>query len=367
MRGADNPRPEDVAIVGIGIHVPGAYGVEKFWQNLCGEVESIRALTDEELLAAGIPRQVFEGPDYVRSGAPLDGVAEFDPDFFGMGSQEGAVMDPQHRHLLECCWEALEDAGKIPSQFPGSIGVYAGCGMGTYFHRNVVTHADLMANQGYFLLRHTGNDKDFLATRISYALDLKGPSIGVQTACSTSLVAVHLACQALIFGECDLALAGGATIEIPNRQGYVFREDEILSPDGHCRPFDHKAAGTVFGSGAGAVVLRRLSDALADGDPIYAVIRGSAVNNDGGGKVGYLAPSVDGQAAAVAEALDVAEVQAGEIGYVEAHGTGTAGRRPDRDRRPERGVRPHGQRPRHQYCAIGSVKSEHRSPRHRRR
>ena len=317
-------RSEDIAIVGMAAHVPGADDVATFWKNIRGGVESVRTLTAEELLASGVSPSESEHPDYVPAGGFLDNVRGFEPEFFGLGAREGAIMDPQHRHFLECCWEALEDAGHVPSRFDGAIGVYAGCGPGSYFYRNVLRNRELLDSVGYFLLRHTGNDKDFLPTRVSYALDLKGPSIGVQTACSTSLVAVHMAAQALLSGECDLALAGGVTIEVPHHRGYLFRENEILSPDGHCRPFDREAAGTVFGSGAGVVALRRLQDALDAGDDVYAVIRGTAVNNDGAGKVGYLAPSVDGQAAAVIEAIEVADVPADSIGLVEAHGTGTA-------------------------------------------
>ena len=304
--------------------IPGANSPTEFWRNLRDGVESVRFLSAEELRASGVSTRESELPNYVAAGGFLEGYRDFDPEFFGLGGREGAIMDPQHRHFLECCWEALEDASHVPANFDGAIGVYAGCGPGSYFHRNVLRNRDLLNSVGYFLLRHTGNDKDFLPTRASYSLNLKGPSIGVQTACSTSLVAVHMAAQALLSGECDMALAGGVTIEVPHHQGYLFRENEILSPDGHCRPFDKDAAGTVFGSGAGVVALRRLQDALDDGDDVYAVIRGTAVNNDGAGKVSYLAPSVDGQAAAVIEALEVADVPAETIGLVEAHGTGTA-------------------------------------------
>jgi acyl transferase domain-containing protein len=195
--------------------------------------------------------------------------------------------------------------------------------MGSYFYFNLCSHLDLVEQTGMFLLRHTGNDKDFLSTRLSHILDLRGPSVNVQTACSTSLVAVHYAAQALLGGECDMAVAGGVTIELPQGRGYLYKEGEILSPDGHCHAFDHRAQGTVFGSDAGAVILRRLTDAIADGDHIWAVIKGTAVNNDGADKAGYLAPSVGGQAAAVAEAQAVAGVTAESIDYVECHGTGT--------------------------------------------
>jgi acyl transferase domain-containing protein/thioesterase domain-containing protein/acyl carrier protein len=312
-----------IAVVGMACRFPGADSPERYWENIRDGVESIRSYTDEELLAAGVRRAELDCPNYVKRGAPIEKMEHFDAEFFGFGPQDAAIMDPQHRALLECAWEALESAGHPPDGFDGSIGVYAGCGMNSYFIQNLASNPELVDSVGYFLLRHTGNDKDFLATRISYCLDLKGPSINVQTACSTSLVAIHEAASSLLALECDMALAGGVTFELPHRQGYLYAEGEILSPDGRCRAFDHRAQGTVFGSGAGMVVLRRLQDALDDGDPIIAVLRGSAVNNDGSGKVGYLAPSVDGQAAAVAEALEVAGIDADAISYVEAHGTGT--------------------------------------------
>lgn len=313
----------DIAIVGMSLHVPGAQTVEQFWQNLCAGEESIRDLSPAELEAAGVKEAQRLAPGYVSRAAVLDQVADFDAEFFGFSPKEAAILDPQHRHFLECAYEALESAGHPPERFDGSIGVFAGCGMGAYFAFNLLRNPDLVRDVGLFLLRHTGNDKDFLTTRVSYCLDLKGPSVGVQTACSTSLVAVHTACQSLLAMECDMALAGGSTIEIPHGVGYQYVEDEILSPDGHCRAFDARSKGTVFGSGAGVVALRRLGDALEDQDHIFAVIRASAINNDGSGKVGYLAPSVEGQAAAAAEALALADLDAGSIGYLECHGTGT--------------------------------------------
>jgi acyl transferase domain-containing protein/acyl carrier protein len=314
----------DIAIVGMALRFPGASSPRQFWSNLEGGVESVRRFSDDELAQAGASREELSNPNYVKSGVVLEEFDGFDAEFFGFGPKEAAILDPQHRHFLECAWEALEDAGHPPESFGGSIGVFGGCGMGAYFAFNLLTNRDLVEKEGLFLLRHTGNDKDFLTTRVSYTLNLKGPSMSVQTACSTSLVAAHLACQSLLSGECDMALAGGVTIEIPHARGYLYHPGEILSPDGHCRAFDHRAAGTIFGSGAGIVVLRRLEDAVRDGDHVYAVIKGSAVNNDGSGKVGYLAPSVDGQAAAIVEAMAVAGASADSIGYVECHGTGTA-------------------------------------------
>ena len=315
---------EPIAIVGMAVDFPGAPSVKTFWENLREGVESITAVSEEALLAAGETPDRIHQKNYVAAAARLDGFDHFDADFFGFSAKEAAILDPQHRKFIEVAYSSLENAGHPPERFDGAIGVYAGCGMGSYFYFNLCSNPDLVDDVGMFLLRHTGNDKDFLATRVSHILDLKGPSVNIQTACSTSLVAAHYACDALRRGECDMALAGGVTIELPQGRGYLFKENEILSPDGHCHAFDHRAQGTVFGSGAGCVVLRRLSDALADGDHIWGVIRGSAINNDGADKASYLAPSVDGQASAVATALDAAGVQAGSVDYVECHGTGTS-------------------------------------------
>ena len=313
----------DIAVVGMGARLPDAQTVSAFWRNLASGHCSVRDLTDEQLLAAGETVQRLRDPRYVKSGVVLDGFDEFDAEFFGLSPKEAAIMDPQHRQFLECTWEALEDSTHVPDRFDGPVGVFAGCGMGSYFAFNVLRNRQLMEEVGLFLLRHTGNDKDFLATRVSYCFDLKGPSINVQTACSTSLVAIHYACQSLLSGEVDMALAGGSTIEVPHGRGYTYTEGEILSPDGRCRAFDHRSRGTVFGSGAATVALRRLEDAVADRDHIYAVIKGSAINNDGRSKVGYLAPSVDGQAAAIAEAQAMADVDPADVDYIECHGTGT--------------------------------------------
>lgn len=345
----------DIAIVGLALRVPGATTPEAFWHNLAEGVESRQAYDEVQLLARGVPAGVLEDPHYVRSGMPLQDMEHFDPEFFGFSPKEGAILDPQHRHFYEVAWEALERAGHPPSKFDGHVGVFAGCGMAAYFAHNILGNRELLASTGLFLLRHTGNDKDFLATRVSYAFDLKGPSINVQTACSTSLVATHLAVQSLLSRECDMALAGGVTIELPHAVGYAYKEGEILSPDGHCRSFDHRSRGTVFGSGVGVVVLRRLADALADGDHIHAIIKGSAVNNDGAAKVGYLAPSVDGQAAAISEAIAMAGVAADSIQYVECHGTGTPVGDPIEITALTQAFRESTDRL--QFCYVGSVKS----------
>lgn len=344
-----------IAIIGMAGRFPGAPNVGRFWQNLQSGVESVRSFSDAELLAAGVSAEELAQPEYVKSGVVLEDLDMFDAAFFGFSPRDASIMDPQHRVFLECAWEALEDAGHAPCAFDGTIGVYAGSGMNSYMIHNLLTNPQLVASAGLFLIRQTGNDKDVLATRVSYELNLHGPSLSVQTACSTSLVAVHLACQSLLNQECDIALAGGVTIEFPHGRGYLHREGEILSRDGHCRAFDADSSGTVFSSGAGVGVLRRLDDALADGDTIHAVILGSAINNDGSRKVGYLAPSVDGQAEVIAEALGVAGVEPGDISYVETHGTGTRVGDPIEIKALTqafgRDIRRKG------YCAIGSLKT----------
>jgi acyl transferase domain-containing protein/thioesterase domain-containing protein len=345
----------DIAIVGMAGRFAGARNLAEYWDNLRGGVESIRALSDEELLAAGVAREDLAHRDYVKVGAPLPDMEAFDGTFFGFTPRESSIMDPQHRHFLECCWLALEDAAHLPEDFDGAIGVYAGSGHNAYMPYNLLSNPALVQSVGFFLLRHTGNDKDFMTTRVSYLLNLKGPSVNVQTACSTSLVAIHTGCQALLNGECDMVLAGGVTIELPHGRGYKYEEGEILSPDGHCRAFDADSKGTVFGSGVGVVVLRRLADAIADGDHIHAVIKGSAINNDGSGKVGYLAPSVDGQAQSISEALNIANISADTISYVETHGTGTPVGDPIEVAALTQVFREHTDAK--QFCGIGSVKT----------
>lgn len=344
----------DIAVVGMAARLPGARHVGEFWNNLRQGVESIADLTEEQLEGAGIDRSLLRNPHYVRRSPILDDLEGFDAGFFGFSPRDAAIMDPQHRHFLEVSWEALEHAGHPPERFAGAIGVFAGCGMNAYMMYNLLPNQQLMRSVGLFLVRHTGNDKDFLATRVSYSFDLKGPSINVQTACSTSLVAVHLAVQSLLAGECDMALAGGVTIELPHRVGYLYQEGEILSRDGHCRPFDADSTGTLFGSGAGCVVLRRLQDAIDDGDQILAIVKGTAINNDGASKVGYLAPSVDGQAHVITEALAMANVSADDISYVETHGTGTAVGDPIEVTALAQAFRGSERRG---YCGLGSVKS----------
>ncbi len=345
----------DIAIVGMAIRVPGASNPEEFWANLKNGVEATQSYTDEQLLAKGVSQSTLSDPNYVKAGIQLQNLDAFDPEFFGFSQKEAGILDPQHRQFYEVCWEALERAGHTPDSFDGAVGVFAGCGMGAYFTFNLLTNPALVDSVGLFLLRHTGNDKDFLSTRVSYAFNLHGPCVNVQTACSTSLVATHLAVQSLLARECDMALAGGVTIEVPHGVGYHYKEGEVLSPDGHCRTFDHRSKGTVFGSGAGVVVLRRLEDALRDGDHIHAVIKGSAVNNDGSRKVGYLAPSVDGQAACITEALAVSDCDADTLSYVECHGTATPVGDPIEIAALTQAFRDTTDRV--GYCRVGSVKT----------
>src|SRR5437868_8444460 len=314
---------QEIAIIGMVGRFPQAADVDELWQNLCDGVESILSFSDEELEAAGVAPTVLQDPRYVKVGTVLEGAELFDAAFFGYTPREAEITDPQQRLFLECAWEALENAGYTPEIFDGLIGVYAGANISTYLLFNLASNPDLVMSVGMYQTL-ISNDKDHLSTRVSYKLNLKGPSITVQTACSTSLVAVHLACQGLLTGECDMALAGGCTLNLPQKVGYWYREGAIQSPDGHCRAFDAQAQGTVDGNVVGIVVLKRLADALADGDTIHAVIKGSAINNDGSLKVGYTAPSVEGQAKVIAMAQAAAGVEPESISYIEAHGTGTA-------------------------------------------
>lgn len=313
---------EAIAIVGMAGRFPGAQSIQELWVNLSNGVEAITLYSDEELLAAGVTQATLQDPAYVKAGAFLDGLEQFDADFFGFSPREAKILNPQVRQFLECSWEALEHAGCVPATYQGAIGVYAGGSENFYFQDHVQPAIDVSSPTNYYQT-FTSNEKDFLGTRLAYKLNLKGPAVSIQTACSTALVAVHMACQGLLTGECDVALAGGVGVYGLERTGYRYEEGMIFSPDGHCRAFDVHSAGTVEGNGVGLVVLKRLQDALDDGDLIHAVIKGSAINNDGSGKVGYTAPSVDGQLNAIQQAIANADVDPATIGYVETHGTGT--------------------------------------------
>ena len=345
---------DGIAIVGMAGRFPGARNVDEFWRNLRDGVEAISFFTEEELGTAGVDSALLRDPGYVRASGALEDTELFDASFFGINHREAEMMDPQHRIFLECAWEALENAGYNAGSYQGRIGVYAGHGVTSYLLSNLYSNRQsLWALGGSQSL--LGNDKDYLSTRVSYKLNLNGPSLSVQTACSTSLVAVHLACQSLLTGECSLALAGGITIAVPQKVGYKYDAGGILSPDGHCRAFDAGAKGTVSGSGVGVVILKRLEDALAEGDTIHAVIRGSAINNDGSQKAGYTAPSIEGQAAVISEALHMAGVDASTIGYIEAHGTGTVIGDPIEVAALTQAFRTGTQAK--EFCAIGSVKT----------
>ena len=341
----------DIAVIGMAGRFPGAPTLEKYWQNLQAGVESITVFSEEELIAAGLEPGVVRDPKYVKAAPVLEDADRFDAAFFGYTPREAEVMDPQHRVFLECAWEAVEQAGYDAERYAGAIGVYAGAAMNTY----LLFSGLLPRFVDDYLLTLTGSDKDFLATRVSYKLNLTGPSLTVQTACSTSLVAVHLACQSLLNRECDMALAGGVSVRVPLTADYFSHESSLFSPDGHCRAFDARARGTIFGSGVGVVVLKRLAEAIADGDTIHAVVKGSAVNNDGATKVDYAAPSLPRQAAMVFEALAYAGVDAETISYVEAHGTGTELGDPIEVAALTRAFRMSTEA--RGYCALGSVKT----------
>lgn len=320
MTVTDTAYDSAVAIVGMAGRFPGAADVDTLWRNLLAGVGGLRAIRDDELARAGVEPEVAAAPNYVRVGGPVEDIDLFDAAVFGFSPQEAEAMEPQHRLFLECAWEALERAGYRPTQPEGNVGVFGGCGFPDYMVLNAARLARDPATARIFA---TGNERDSLTSLVSYKLGLRGPSVTVQTFCSTSLVAVHMACQSLLTYECDLTLAGGAYLPLPQPAGYLHEEGGILSPDGRVRSLDATANGTVMGSGAAVVVLKRLSDALAEGDVIHAVILGSAVNNDGQDRAGYAAPGVEGQAAVVEAALAVAGVKPESVGYVECHAVGT--------------------------------------------
>ena len=311
----------EVAIVGMAGRFPGAPDLERFWESLRSGRESITRFSDAELIEAGVDPELVGDGRYVKARPVLDDADRFDARLFGISPREAELLDPQHRLFLECSWLALEDAGRAGEADAQRTGVFGGTCINTYL-THLVGRLGGSESAGR-LQALMGNDKDYLATRVSYKLGLEGPSMTVQTACSTSLVAVHLAGQSLLTGECDLAIAGGVTVRVPQRVGYLYQEGEIFSPDGHCRTFDADGAGTVFGSGVGVVVLKRLADAERDRDRVRAVILGSAVNNDGSRKVGYSAPRVETQARVISSAHRMADVDPWTIDYVEAHGTAT--------------------------------------------
>ncbi|MEL6935492.1 MAG: beta-ketoacyl synthase N-terminal-like domain-containing protein, partial [Cyanobacteria bacterium J06607_17] len=350
----DTANRSDIAIVAMTGRFPDAKNVDQFWQNLKNGVESVSFFSDDELIEAGVDPTLLQNPNYVKANPILDDIDLFDADFFDISPKEAEILDPQQRLFLECAWEALEQAGYDPQRYAGAIGVYAGLGINGYLLNNLIHRRDLLASLGNYRMV-LASDKDFLPTRVAYKLNLTGAAINVQTACSTSLVAVHLACQSLNNGETDMVLAGGSSIRIPHTSGYLYQEGMILSPDGHCRAFDADAGGTLGGSGVAVVMLKRLEDAIADGDHCYAVIKGSAINNDGSRKVGYTAPAIDGQTAVIEEALAAANVEPDSIDYIETHGTGTPLGDPIEIAALDRAFQQ--ETTRQQSCAIGSLKT----------
>ncbi|MCB9092750.1 MAG: hypothetical protein H6620_09345 [Halobacteriovoraceae bacterium] len=341
-----------IAVVGMSGRFPGADSIQDFWKNICEKKETISSFADEQLIQEGILETQVLSPNYVKSRGTLNGIELFDEEFFGFSPKEAQITDPQHRLFLECAWEALENAGYSPDKYSGSIGVYGGCGINSYYLNNIYPNKQIRDTVGDFILR-IGNDKDFLTTKVSYKLNLNGPSIAVQTACSTSLVSVSIACDHLLTYQCDMALAGGVSVFVPQVSGYIYQEGMIFSKGGKCSPFDASAEGTVMSNGLGIVVLKRLEDAIGDRDHILSVIKGYGVNNDGFEKISYSAPSVNGQEKAISSAISMAGVDPETIGYVEAHGTGTILGDPVEIQ----GLTNAFQSKRFQYCALGSVKS----------
>ena len=351
---ADESDADDlsIAIIGVAGRVPGADDMRAFWQNLVDGNELVTHFSRDELKDAGVPSSRLDNPRYVRSSPVLKRhPGLFDAAFFGYTPREARLTDPQHRLFLECAWEALEHAGYDADRCDMPVGVFGGSAMNTYLMFSGLI-PDFYDEYFPILL---GNDNSYLATRVSFKLNLNGPSMTVQTACSSSLVAVHMACQSLLNEECDLALAGGVSVRVPHKVGYQHQEGSVASPDGHCRTFDAKAAGTLFGSGAGVVVLKRLTDAIADRDSVLAVVRGTAVNNDGASKLDFTAPSLGAQADVISQALASAGVSADDISYVEAHGTGTFLGDPIEVAALTRAFRKDTDRS--SYCALGSVKT----------
>ncbi|HST58816.1 MAG TPA: amino acid adenylation domain-containing protein [Longimicrobium sp.] len=347
-----DPGADAVAIIGMAGRFPGAPDLDAFWSNLRDGVHSITFFDEDELRAAGASPALLRDPSYVRAAGVLEGADLFDASFFGFSPREAEILDPQHRLFLETAWEALENAGYAPGTTDELVGVYAGSSTSHYQSHHVMSRPDILEAVGAVQVNH-GNGKDFLATRAAHKLNLRGPALNLQTGCSTGLVAVHVACQALAAGDCALAVAGGVSVRVSRVPGYRHTPGGTGSPDGHCRAFDAQAAGTVGGNGVGLVVLKRLEDALADGDTIHAVIRGTAINNDGGQKVGFTAPSVEGQAEVIGDALARAGVDPRSIGYVEAHGSGTELGDPIEVAALTQAFGPADG----QFCALGSVKS----------
>jgi amino acid adenylation domain-containing protein len=343
-----------IAIIGMAGRFPGAKDIDQFWENLKNGVESIRPFSKQELLDAHVDPIVMEHPNYVNMGAPFEDSDKFDAAFFGYLPKQAEKMDPQHRVLLELAWSAIEHAGYDPDRYPGLISVFSGIARNSYLTSNLLTHDELETTVGEYDMM-IGNERDFPATRVAFKLNLRGPAINVTTACSTSGVAIHLACQSLISGDSDMAMAGAARVIVPRTAGYWYTEGGPLARDGHIRAFDANANGMLRGTGGAMIVLKRYEDAVADGDTIHALIRGSAVNNDGTDRIGYAAPSVTGQAACIADAHAISEVDADTITYIETHGTGTIVGDPIEVAGLTKAFRETTDK--NQFCAIGSVKT----------
>ena len=344
----------DIAIIGMTGRFPKARNPEEFWDRLRYGENCISSWTEDELRQEGVAADLLASPSYVRASPVIDDPEMFDAPFFGVTAREAELMDPQHRLFLECCWEALEDAGYDHARYAKDIGVFAGARTNTYLLSNLLSHKELVESVGAFHLG-LGNDLAFLTTRVSHAFNLRGPSCSLHVACSTSLVALHLACQSLLIDECQMALAGGVAINVPHKTGYLYEEGSVMSPDGKCRVFDAGARGTVFGNGIGVVVLKRLEDAVRDGDFIHAVIKGSAVNNDGASKASFTAPGIQGQIRVIKEAQKVSGVPPETITYIECHGTGTLLGDAVEIRALTKAFQ--GETSKQGFCAVGSVKS----------
>lgn len=344
----------EIAIIGIACRFPGANNHNEFWQNLLDGKESVTELNDELLLGEGISEEIFKSKNYIKSASILDNIKFFDAEFFGITPREAELTDPQQRILMEVIWEALEDSGYNPYNYQNKIALFAGGGINTYLYSNLIQNKSVVPNISDLNVYIT-NHVDSLATRIAYKLDLKGPAITVQSACSTSLVATHLACQSLLTGDAEIALSAAVKITVPHYTGYHFQEDGIKSKDGHCRPFDENATGTIFGNGAGVVVLKLLTEAIKDNDNIYAVIKGSAINNDGKNKMNYVSPGIVGQVSVIQEAFRNANVSPSSVSYIETHGTATKVGDPIEITALTQATKIPSTKK--QFCAIGSVKS----------
>ncbi len=343
---------KDIAVIAMSGRFPGANNISELWEILKQGKETVSFFSEEEL-SPFIASNIKADPDYVRARGIIEGASEFDASFFNINPKLAQLMDPQQRIFLQIAWEALESAGYVLEKYDGSIAVFAGSGNNTYYINNVMPNTDLISNVGSFNVM-TVNEKDYVATRTAYELNLKGPAVSVYSACSTSLLAIAQAVESIRKGQCDMALAGGVSITTPIKSGHIYQEGAMFSKDGHCRSFDENARGTVFSDGAGIVLLKNLEDAQKDGDKIFAVIKGAGINNDGGSKGSFTAPSAEGQAAAIGMAIQDAGVSPSTITYVEAHGTAT----PLGDPIEIEGLNiAFGKQDRKQYCAIGSIKS----------